>query len=539
MADSIPLATFVEPPGRTSFEAVTGMSKKRVPVLLAAALLAGLCLFATPAQSAFPGGNGKIAFQSDRDGNNEIYTMNADGTGQTRRTTNATSDNEPAWSADGALITFHSSRDGNAEVYTMNADGTGQTNRTANAAGDGQAGWAPDRGMIAFNSDRDGNFEIYTMNTAGQSQTRRTFNAADDTSPVWTPDSSLLAFQSNRDGNYEIYLMGADGIGQARLTNNAAQDADPAWSPDGTKIAFTSNRDGNFDVYTMNADGTGQTRRTTNAATDAEPAWSPDGTKIAFVSSRDGNFEIYTMNVDGTGQTRRTTNTAADLYPDWQPQSYQHSQNTVDENRISVALVPAFRQTISATQCSARGGTPGQHTAPFAVGSCDPPAPVAGTSAWFGADGTGRVIFSQPTQGNPTTPADEADYAVSANLSDIRLASLEGADYTPDLRLLVLLRVSDKNNCAPSGCSGPFNRPGTAADVTLTAPIDCTSTADPAIGSNCAANTSADALTPGAVVEARQTVINVFRVRVNDAGFDGFSGNADDKLFAQQGTYIP
>ena len=80
------------------------------------------------AQAAFPGTNGKIAFESNRDGNEEIYVMNADGTNQTNLTNNAARDYVPAWSPDGSKIAFGSTRDGNDEIYVMNADGSGQVN---------------------------------------------------------------------------------------------------------------------------------------------------------------------------------------------------------------------------------------------------------------------------------------------------------------------------------------------------------------------------------------------------------------------------
>src|SRR4029078_7424189 len=85
------------------------------------------------ADAAFPGGNGKIAFVSGRDGNSEIYTMNPDGSAQTNISNNAAFDPDPAWSADGSQIAFSSSRDGNREIYKMNADGSGQTRLTNNA----------------------------------------------------------------------------------------------------------------------------------------------------------------------------------------------------------------------------------------------------------------------------------------------------------------------------------------------------------------------------------------------------------------------
>ncbi|MGH9266272.1 MAG: TolB family protein [Acidimicrobiales bacterium] len=73
-----------------------------------------------------PDGTG-IAFVSDRDGDREIYVMNAaDSSVQTRLTNSPGSDEAPRWSADGARITFVTDRDGGTHQYSMNADGTGQ-----------------------------------------------------------------------------------------------------------------------------------------------------------------------------------------------------------------------------------------------------------------------------------------------------------------------------------------------------------------------------------------------------------------------------
>ena len=260
----------------------------------------------------------KLAFSSGRDGNNEIYSMNADGTNPTNLTNNLASDSAPSWSSDGTKLAFVSNRDGNAEIYSMNADGSGQTRLTNNAASDSNPSWSPDGTKIAFRSGRDGNDEIYGMNADGSGQTRLTNNAAFDDTPSWSPDGSKIAFNSSRDGNQEIYLMNADGSSPTRLTNNAAFDFLPSWSPDGTKLAFSSSRDGNFEIYGMNADGSGQTRLTTNSASDFTPSWSPDGTKLAFYSQRDGNFEIYSVSSSGGLATNLSKQpSSGDDTPSW------------------------------------------------------------------------------------------------------------------------------------------------------------------------------------------------------------------------------
>ncbi|NIV59296.1 MAG: hypothetical protein GWN48_28980, partial [Actinobacteria bacterium] len=86
------------------------------------------------------------------------------GGAQTRLTFDAGSDTGPVWSPDGTRIAFTSFRDGDGEIYVMNADGTGLTRLTNDPATDQDPVWSPDGSQIAFVSDRDGNDEIYVMN---------------------------------------------------------------------------------------------------------------------------------------------------------------------------------------------------------------------------------------------------------------------------------------------------------------------------------------------------------------------------------------
>ena len=78
-------------------------------------------------------------------------------------TNNAADDTRPSWSPDGTKIVFYTWRDGNHEIYVMNADGSNLTNLTNNAAHDIHPSWSPDGTKIAFVTIRDGNYEIYVM----------------------------------------------------------------------------------------------------------------------------------------------------------------------------------------------------------------------------------------------------------------------------------------------------------------------------------------------------------------------------------------
>ena len=274
----------------------------------------------------------KIAFVSDRDGNEEIYVMNADGTGQTNLSQNDALDNDPRLSPDGTKIAFVSNRDGNfnSEIYVMNVDGTGQTNLSQNDAPvDASPRWSPDGTKIAFVSNRlDGtNLDIHVMNPDGTGQTNLSQNvSALDGDPRWSPDGTKIAFVRDTDGDLdgdEIFVMNADGTGQTNLSQNEAADFDARWSPDGTKIAFVTHRDDNPEIYVMNPDGTEQTNLSQNdALVDASPRWSPDGTKIAFESNSFtdlADLDIHVMKADGTGRTNLSQNPGFDVVPRWSP----------------------------------------------------------------------------------------------------------------------------------------------------------------------------------------------------------------------------
>ncbi len=140
-----------------------------------------------PAEAAFPGQNGKIAFTSNRAGNPEIYTMNSTGQVLDRLTNDPKGDSQPAWSPGGNKIAFTSNRAGNFDIYAMKANGTGLERITNDPQGDYEPAWSPDGKRIVFTSTRADNYEIYTMDPGGMSLFRRTNSIQSDFSPDWQP----------------------------------------------------------------------------------------------------------------------------------------------------------------------------------------------------------------------------------------------------------------------------------------------------------------------------------------------------------------
>ncbi|HEY9402991.1 MAG TPA: S8 family serine peptidase [Pyrinomonadaceae bacterium] len=293
--------------------------------------------------------DGKIAFSSARDGNDfELYTMNPDGSEQTRLTVHDYSDDMwPEYSPDGTKIAFTSGRGDDLyyQVYVMNSDGSNVTRVTNSRTGhSAESAWSPDGTQLAFRSNRDGgDWEIYAINVDGTNERRLTNSPGADIDPAWSPDGTKIAFPSFRVspsipnpgglGSIDIYVMNADGSNQLNLTDNfdgtgARNDYYPAWSSDGTKISFVYDGEGNDEIYVMNADGSGR-GNLSNLPQHWEynPSWSSDDSRIVFQSTLDdGKAEIYVMNADGTNRVRLTFNTgdgvnawtADDYYPDWQ-----------------------------------------------------------------------------------------------------------------------------------------------------------------------------------------------------------------------------
>jgi Tol biopolymer transport system component len=140
----------------------------------------------------------KIAFESTRhDIFGEIYVMDAAPEGPSnqpaRLTDNTVADSGPDWSPNGSKIAFASERDGNRNIYVMNApDGSEPKRLTKKAAGDFDPAWSPDGTRIAFRSDRGGGDpDVFVMKARPESKKNRpknlTNNGVFESEPDWQP----------------------------------------------------------------------------------------------------------------------------------------------------------------------------------------------------------------------------------------------------------------------------------------------------------------------------------------------------------------
>jgi hypothetical protein len=224
-----------------------------VVALMLGAVLIVFVLVSRPAQAAFPGNNGKIAFESDRSGNMEVYVANADGSGTPTR-----HEFHPAFSPDGTKIAFtgdgSSGEPGDADVYVMNADGSGTpTNVSNNAAHDFQPDWGrfPNDNFANTQAISGNNASVPGMTTGATRETGEpdhyTSNPADanlwvgDHSVwyIWTAPSSgpvtIDTCQTNIDSILAVYTGSSLGtLSRVADNNNACPSG---W---GSKVSFNA-----------------------------------------------------------------------------------------------------------------------------------------------------------------------------------------------------------------------------------------------------------------------------------------------------------
>jgi Tol biopolymer transport system component len=210
---------------------------------------------------------GPIAFVSDRDGTEQIYLANEDGSAVTRLTPGAW----PTWSRDGQRLAFYNAQG----IYVINVDGSG----LQYLAGGWEPDWSPDGRFIVF---RDMTFSISTVEVNGSNLRRLYESGHGDTAPAWSPDGQRIAFDNGSFYWCEIFglwVMNADGSGLQYINCDGEL---PAWSPDSSEIAFVT--PSGIDV--SNADGSG--RRTRVAGPATFPDWTPDG-RLIFTKSPSRN----------------------------------------------------------------------------------------------------------------------------------------------------------------------------------------------------------------------------------------------------------
>jgi len=282
---------------------------------------------------------GDIVFASDRDGNYEIYVMNADGSNVTRLTNNPAHDVCPTWSRDGSKIAFHSDRTGTLQIWVMDADGSNVrqiTNLPEGVDDDSCPSWYPDNQRIAFIKGQNpvDNY-LCSINIDGSNLTEI---IAPEGSPYpiphavdVSPDGTLLLVTkrfSNWGHDQELFIADSNGNYLYQLTNTPLGDKQESktgsWSPSQDKIVFEGIRywvSNDKNIFLIDPNGSNLTNVTNLPSVPwaaLRPRWSPDGERIVFYGMPyTSDYEIYIVDRDGSNLVNITNNPANDIDADW------------------------------------------------------------------------------------------------------------------------------------------------------------------------------------------------------------------------------
>jgi TolB protein len=298
-------------------------------VLLATALLVAPGA-ASPADAAFPGSNGRLAFDRELPAGDhtqtDVYTISPNGSGLQRLT--ATADrNEfgPAWNAAGTRIAFWRTTApfGPGSIWVMGAHG-GHQRRLTHGFDARDPAWNPAGTRIVFTRIEGGNFDLWTMRASDGGGLRQvTSGPALDFEPAWSPSGTRIAFTRGFEhGDVgDIYVKNLNTGSRTHATASPAYDHQVAWAPGGTRLVFERDFDTSSSIFQVHADGSHLARLTRGPFFDTGPAVSPDGRFIAFGSDRGGVLfaDLWVMNANGTDRHRVRHLRFSEGFPDWQP----------------------------------------------------------------------------------------------------------------------------------------------------------------------------------------------------------------------------
>jgi Tol biopolymer transport system component len=217
-------------------------------------------------------------------------------------------------------LVFKSNRDGNDNIYSINTDGTGLKRLTDYKGADLYPEVSPDGKKIAYTSDIGGIWQIMVMDRDGQNKRQITNNSFRSAYPSWSHDMKYIYFEAYLDGDWELYRIGSNGAGQKRLTHNSSgHDWHPSGHPFDYKIIFESGMPGHDDIYMMNSDGSSISRIFKKHERRRTPDLSSDSTKITYTRYFGDNSEVYYADIRDQDEKRITYNQDWDGHPMFSP----------------------------------------------------------------------------------------------------------------------------------------------------------------------------------------------------------------------------
>ncbi len=382
----------------------------------------------------------ELAFDSNRSGNRDVWTVATTGGAATQLTTLTNSDQHVDWAPNGTDIVYVGP---NSDLYIVPAAGGAPVLLNADPASDRFPQYSADGTKVAYDSNGD----IWVVDAMGGTPVQITTDPGNDLHPTWSSDGTQIAFISNRSGNNDIWVIPSTGGVASQITTDPGNDGAPDWSPDASQFAFQSNRSGNNDIWTIPAVGGVATQITTDLGNDAQPDWSPSGSRIAFARVGVGLF-IYSFPTSGPDLA--VTKTVDIGFPnEGDTINYTVSvTNGGSSSGTGVELTDILPAGVSYVSSSATQGTYVDSTGVWTVGSLASAASEDLTITATADAGTGgqtitntaAVTAVDQTDGNPGNDTGAVDITVqSADLAVVKTvddpAPIEGATVTYTVEL--------------------------------------------------------------------------------------------------------
>lgn len=271
--------------------------------------------------------SGRIVFQSDLDGDDEIYLLQ--GRRIKKLTENTWDDRYPRWSPDGEKIAYTANPRGNFDLFVMDKQGGKVKPLTDSPEDEVDVAWSPDGTGVAYSVEFRKTLgkkrSIWRLDLASGERSRLLpgFSGSHQL-PDLSPRFPQVAFTGKKRFGWDVFLGDLKDQSIRQMTLNG-KGCRPRFSLDGQRIAYVSTEaDGKGDVWIMGVDGRDPRRLTLRSdAFDYFPAWSPDGTRIVFCSNlKDkyadkGEWGLYLVDLDGGRVTRLFDSPGRDVFPDW------------------------------------------------------------------------------------------------------------------------------------------------------------------------------------------------------------------------------
>jgi len=272
---------------------------------------------------------GKIVFQSDLDGDNEIYLLTKKGL--KKLTNNTWSDEYPKWSPDGRKIVFTANPKGNYDIFVINRDGSNLKQLTSYKDNEITPVWLPDGNKVAFTEvtevkgrslREEYTIKILDLETMNIERAIPPFSGS-SLLPNFSPSDPLMGFTARRTVGWDVAIYHFQKK-EVKFLTEGGKACRSHFSRDGKKVAYVSSQaDAKGDIWLMNPDGSEKTRLTRrNETYDYFPSWSADNKFIVFSSSPRnhklrGDWALYLVKVDSKRVTLLLDTPGRDLFPDW------------------------------------------------------------------------------------------------------------------------------------------------------------------------------------------------------------------------------